>query len=128
MTYRAAAKIPSRHQHELMVAARRRTAFVRALLRFHRKPHDATAAKSASGSYAGSASRWLFGLRSSLLGQTHLGDSLLACARAEESAMRGYAHALDASRWNEAISDVLEDQMSEIGEAAERARALRGQL
>jgi uncharacterized protein (TIGR02284 family) len=123
LTFRAAASISSAHRDELMAFSRRRSGFAHRLSNFARDPEDA----NETGSMGGRARRWFVGTRSRLLGQTHLGDSLAACLRAEATTTRGYARAL-AIDWNGDIADVLEEQFDELVVAETRIRALRGQL
>lgn len=123
LTFRAAAGIASAHRDELMALSRRRSSFARRLARFARDPDEA----NANGSIAGRARRWLAASRARLMGQTHLGDSLAACIRAESEATRGYARALSID-WNGDIADVLNEQMGELGTTETRVRDLRGRL
>lgn len=123
LTFRAAASIPSAHRVELMALARRRSSFAQRLSEFAREPDDA----NETGSIGGRARRWLVSARASVLGQTHLGDSLAACIRAESEATRGYARALTIE-WNGDIADVLEEQHDELVATDVRIRGIRGGL
>ena len=122
-TFRAAAAIPSVHRDELMTISRRRSSFAHRLSNFTRDPDRA----NTRGSLAGLARRSLFDARAWLLGQSHLGDSLVACVRADANAARSYASAL-ALDWNGDIADVLEEQLDELETSSSRVRALRGHL
>lgn len=123
LTFRAAAAIPSAHRDELMALARRRSSFAQKLSDFTRHPGDA----NETGSIGGRARRWVVSARASLLGQTHLGDSLAACLRAEATATRGYTRAL-AIDWSGDIADVLEEQAGELATTETRIRSIRGHL
>jgi hypothetical protein len=123
MTFRAAAAFPSGHRDELMAEARRRSSFAHALSHFLPDPDAA----NELGSLGGRAGRWAFKLRSSLLGQNHLGDSLGSCLGVDARAMHSYARALDVD-WPGDIEDVLRDQSDEIEASAQRIRLVRGHL
>jgi hypothetical protein len=123
MTFRAAAAFPSGHREELMAAARRRSSFARALSRFLPDPDAA----NEDASLGGRARRWLFKLRSRLLGQNHLGDSLVTCLRVDEQAIQSYTRALEID-WPGEIADVLHDQADEIDASSGRIRDVRGHL
>lgn len=124
ITYRAAAAIPSAHRDALMVASRRRSSFAQTLSHFLKNPDGA----NELGSITGRTNRWAFKMRSTLLGQTHLGDSVLACVQADEKATHSYVDALGDVEWNDAITGALELQMDEIEKSTEHMRKLRGQL
>jgi len=123
LTFRAAAALDSSHRDELMAFSRRRSAFAHRLSGFARDPDDA----NETGSIGGGMRRWLVGARARLLGQTHLGDSLSACMRAESATMRGYSRAL-AIDWQGDIADVLEEQLDDIVTTETRIRDMRGHL
>lgn len=123
MTFRAAASIPSAHRDELMALSRRRSGFAQRLSHFARHPEDA----NVNGSIGGRARRWFATSRARLMGQTHLGDSLAECLRAEGTVTRSYARALEID-WSGEIADVLEEQMGELASTDTRIRALRGGL
>jgi hypothetical protein len=122
-TFRAASAIPSAHREELMAISRRRSAFAHRLSGFARDPDGA----NTRGSLAGLARRYLFDTRARLLGQSHLGDSLAACLRADAKAASSHSSALDIE-WNGDIADVLEKQRDELATSLSRVRALRAQL
>lgn len=122
-TFRAAAAIPSAHRGELMAISRRRSSFAHRLSGFTRDPDRA----NTRGSFAGLARRSLFDARARLLGQSHLGDSLAACLRADASVARSHSKALDID-WNGDIADVLEAQLDELESSSSRVRDLRGHL
>ena len=123
LTFRAAATLASSHRDELMALSRRRSSFARRLTEFARDPDDA----NETGSIGGRTRRWLLGARARMLGQTHLGDSLAACLRAESAAMRSYSRAL-AIDWNGDIAAVLEEQLDEVVVTETRIRDIRGHL
>jgi len=123
LMFRAASRLPSQHRDELMALARRRSAFAHRLSGFAREPDDA----NETGSIGGRMRRWLVDARARVLGQTHLGDSLAACLRAESAAMRGYSRAL-AIDWNGEIADVLEEQLDDVVVTETRIRDIRGHL
>jgi len=122
-TFRAASTIPSAHRDELMAISRRRSAIAHRVSGFMRDPDGA----NTRGSLAGLAGRSLFDARAWLLGQSHLGDSLAACLRADAKATSSLSNALDLD-WNGDIASVLQDQLDEIATSSSRVRALRGQL
>lgn len=122
-TFRAAAAIPSAHRDELMTMSRRRSAFAHRLSGFRRDPHGA----NTRGSLVGLLVRSLFDARVWLLGQSHLGDSLAACMRADAKTARTLSSALDLD-WAGDIADVLEQQQRELATSTSRVHALRGQL
>jgi hypothetical protein len=123
MTFRAAAKFPSGHREELIAEARRRSSFAHTLSGFLPDPDAA----NEGGSLGGRAGRWLFKLRSILLGQNHLGDSLVTCLRVDGKAMHSYARALDID-WPGDIEDVLQKQADEIDASSGHVRDVRGHL
>jgi hypothetical protein len=123
MTYRAAAGLRSLHTTELMATSRRRSLFAGTLSGFLRT----TPTEHSRGSIFGRATRWLFRARSTLMGQTHLGDSLGRCLRDEAKAVRDYDRALELD-WSDEISAALRLQLAEIETSYERVHALRGQL
>ena len=123
LTFRAAAALGSSHRAELMALSRRRSAFAHRLSGFARDPDDA----NETGSIGGRARRWLEGARTRLLGQTHLGDSLAACLRAESATMRGYSRAL-AIDWSGDIAEVLEEHFDDVVATETRIRDMRGHL
>jgi uncharacterized protein (TIGR02284 family) len=123
MTYRAAADVPSRHHRELMVMSRRRSSFVGTLSTFLRHPPE----RADRGSFAGRGRRWVFKLRSSLMGQSHMGDSLQTCETAEHKAHDAYKHAL-AMPWTDEIASSLRLQLAEIDNTSKRVKDMRGQL
>jgi len=122
-TFRSASTIPSAHRAELIALSRRRSSFAHRLSGFTREPDTA----NTRGSLAGLAARSVFDMRAWLLGQSHLGDSLAACLRADANAATGFSRAL-ALDWNGDIADVLEEQLDEIEATSTRVRAIRGQL
>ena len=123
MTYRAAARLPSRHREELMVMARRRSSFAQALSSFLRYPLDG----NRTGSLVDRSRRWLFAARARLVGQTHLGDSLVTCFRMDDRASRALSAALELD-WAVEVSSMLTTQRAEIDVTIERMRSLRGHL
>jgi uncharacterized protein (TIGR02284 family) len=123
LTFRAAATLASSHRDELMALSRRRADFAHRLSAFARDPDGA----NETGSIGGRTRRWLVDARARLLGQTHLGDSLAACLRAESAAMRGYSRAL-AIDWSGDIADVLEEQLDDVVVTETRIRDMRGHL
>ena len=122
-TFRAASRVPSAHRDELMAISRQRSSFAQRVSTFTRDPNAA----NTRGSLVGLANRSLFDLRAWLLGQSHLGDSLAACLRADGKAAKSHTRALDID-WSVEITAVLEEQRDAIESAATRVRALRGQL
>lgn len=106
-----------------MALSRRRSGFAHRVSGFTRDPEGA----NTRGSLAGLAARSLFGVRAWLLGQSHLGDSLAACLRADTDAAKSLSRALDLD-WNGDIADVLEEQLGEIEATSSRVRTMRGQL
>lgn len=122
-TFRAAAALPSVHREELMAISRRRSSFAHRLSGFTRDPDRA----NTRGSFGGLARRSLLDARAWLLGQTHLGDSLAACLRADANAARSYSSALHLD-WSGDIGDVLEEQLDEIETSSTHVRSLRSHL
>jgi hypothetical protein len=123
ITFRLAAAIPSAHRAELMAISRRRSSFAHRVSGFMPEPDDS----NVRGSLGGLASRFVVKARAALLGQTHLGDSLAACLRADAKVTRSYERALDLD-WDGDVGDVLEQQCDELEGSSTRVRALRGQL
>jgi uncharacterized protein (TIGR02284 family) len=120
-TYRAAAAAHGLHRDELLALSRRRSSFAEALSGVLRR---AGVAPSRYGSVAGWLRRALSRLRTTLLGETHLGDSLDACAWQESRTEAGYREALERT-WSAEVDGILRTQLDEIAEAHARVRLLR---
>ncbi len=122
--YRAAAALPSRHRSELMALSRRSSSFAEAL-------SSAVRRTGASPSRRGSMSSWvrrsLFDFRVKLLGQSHLGDSLQACAAQVDRTTRAHDRALRRTSSGE-VEKVLRAQLEELHIAHARIVLLRGRL
>jgi hypothetical protein len=70
--------------------------------------------------------RSLFGLRETVLGGSHLGDSFQACAEQDERTANGYRSALELS-WSAEIEELLRTQLEGIDADHTRMKVLRGE-
>lgn len=113
----------ARHD-ELLAIARRRSSFAEALAVFVREMGGEA---PRSGSFFALIRRGLFDIQVTVVGTTHLGDSLLACAEQEERTRAAYRRAL-AFDWSADVLAVLETQMHDVDETQARVRTLRREL
>ena len=123
-TYRrASAAHPSVHD-ELLKLSRQRSAYVVTLSTLARA---AGSSPSNHGSPLGWIRQSLFALRVVMLGQSHLGDSLRACATQDRRTAEVYSRALTLA-WPTELRLVLGSQLREIRESHSYVRHLQKSL
>jgi uncharacterized protein (TIGR02284 family) len=124
--YRAAAAVPGRHRGELMALSRRSSSFAEKLSSLVRR---SGAAPSRRGSASSFVRRSLFDFRVRLMGQSHLGDALQACAAQTERTAHAYDRALrGSSKWSNEVEGILREHLAELLTSRERVVTLRGHL